>query len=760
MKKITSFLIALAIGVLGQLSAQTWSEPLPVGSPITSGSGYYVYNVGVKAFLDRGGDWATQAITFKTDGALITPVLDAGLYTLQFEDATKTLFCSEVANGSLFTDGNGNNSTATNNQFEILLTNPANNVYSIQTRNTFAGYNASQYVGTSATAFNSNTGTVYDVRFNRAASTYTQWIFCTPAETARYNAKVKLDGYMKIAKLIGSSIDLTPYISIYNSGSASEISSAAANLNSALAPTDKTSAITNPSFDVAPTTGWTFTTGYGYNNAEVEYYGKTFDINQTVTSLPSGVYILKAQGFERPAGLNATMQTWWAKGWDGRNEQLYATASGTTTSVSVRSIFSETASPAGSTVGDFKYPNSMSDAASAFGFGLYDNELSYFVVDATGTAKIGMNATYRSNGNYTEAQWCLLDNFRLFYYGSLAVPNLSVSETSIFLSDAGSTSKTFTVTGSNLTSGITITAPAGITLSGNNLTNNGSGNYTISQANGNNSIVITATWDGVASISGNITITTNGVTAKTITVGASKDNGCFTPLYPTLTNLIPDPKFNSISAFGCWGNTSIATGSEAYCGYGSGKITGTALCYPNGGSIGTAAITWVANHIYKFRAMVKTTDGTFNMGIQNANVNGGSGDFNIEVPNTSGVWTEFTTTFTAGSAAGSGVAFFNNCGNSTGMVGYIDNWELYDITDISTGNSTAVENKFYVTKSSDNIIIHGIDKDETVYIYSASGQLIKSIGFTDTEVSVRLNPGVYLIKAKDKVVKVLVNNIN
>lgn len=752
MKKIYFIAVLIAsFALIANTHAQSWPQPSPEGTTFSAGSGYYIYNVGAKAFLDRGGEWATQAVVFQGKGSLITMIESGSSWNLQYEVANRQLFRANVADGWTYTDNN----TAGANTWNVVLEDNVENIYSIQSPDTWSSYDAAQFLGASATIYNSNSGPVYDVRYNRAASEYTQWKFCTAAAVEKYNAQVKLDKLMKIVSLTGSSIDLTSYIETYNTGSAADINTAAADLYTALAPEDKTSLIVNPSFESGPATGWTATANFGYNFEILEYYGRSYDVYQNVSGLPAGVYTLKAQGYERPAGNNAAAVEWFNNGWDARSSRLYATVSGTTSFVPLKSAFSETTSPAGILVEGITYPNSMSNANDAFLNGLYENELTYFVVDATGIARIGITGSYRSNGSYTMSQWALFDNFRLYYYGALGIPNMTVTKTSIFMSNADATSTTFDVTGSNLTGDITISAPiAGVTLTGANLINNGGGSYTIALANANTTNTITLEWDEADNVGASITISSAGVDNHIIAVSTSKDKVCFTKMYPSKTNLVPDPYLNSIP--GSWGNVFLVDGADAYCGKYSIKIDGTAHCWPNGGSISTPAITWVPNNTYIFRAMVKTMDGTFNMGIQNANVNGGSGDFNIEVPHTNGEWVEFAAMFTAGENPTSGVAFFNNCGASTGMYAYIDNWELYDITDILSANTEAKHSRLSAGTIDDMVRIYGTQQGENIRIYSTNGQMIHAIQATSNQVDVKLQSGIYIIRANDQVVKVLV----
>ncbi len=741
-------LLAIFIAVFafsGLVKAQTWNDPEPEGVAFTSGTGYYIYNIGAKAFLDRGGNWATQAIVFPEKGSLITPVQSGSLWVLQYENSTRTLFAADVNDGWTYTDNSKDNT------WDIQITDATNNIYSIQINNTFGGYNAIQYLGAASALFASNTGTVADVRYNRTTSDYTKWKFCTADAVDKYNAQVKLDKYMKIARLTGSTIDLAPYIATYNTGTTVDILNAAAALNTLLAPQDKTSSIANAVFNLNPSTGWTATAGYGYNFQEVEYYGRTFDIYQTVTGLPAGVYVLKVQGYERPAGLNVDMQTWYNNGWDVRSTKLYATVTGTTTTTPIRSIFSESTSPTGNLVNGITYPNSMSNAYDAITTnGLYDNELTYFTVDATGTARIGMLGTYRSNGNYTTTQWVLMDNFRLYYYGALAIPNMTVSENSLLISNAVSNTKTFNVTGSNLTGDITITAPAGLTLTGASLVNNGGGNYTIGQVNANKTNTITVIWDEADNLSATISVSSPGVSTHNISVKTSKDNGCFTALYTGRPNLVSDPYITSLSNFAGWGTRILLTNpSEVYCGAASAQVgdgtTGGSLDYLLTGII-------QPEKTYRVKAMVKTVGGDFQLGV--FGWSSGQGDIN-NIINTNGDWQELVFNFTTGATLGGSQGMFWNNYLRSGLIGYIDNWEMYDVTDIVSGTKSANDNSIKVFSHNQQIVAEvntTINGNAEIAVYNLQGARIHaenvacSNGFNRFTVDKQLPSGVYLVQ--------------
>jgi hypothetical protein len=657
--------------------AQTWNAPEPEGSAITGGTACYVYNVGAKQFLDRGGEWSTQAIV--STGALITPVQSSTLWILQYNSATQTLFADNVADGWTFTDNNKVNQ----NTWDIQPIDIVKNIYSIQINSAYAGYNAAQYLGAAATVFNSNRGLVYDVRYNRVASDYTKWKFCTAAAYEKFNAQVKLDKLMKIAKLVGSSVDLTSYITTYNTGTAAEIITATANLNTALAPTDKTSSITNPNFNTNAA-GWTASPAPGWGSNEIEYWQGTFDLNQTVTGLPAGIYVVKVQGFERPVDRTSASRTAYLNGWDGLNSKFYATASGTKIFQPLKNYFVETTCPAGVSVDGYLYPDNMAQAQTAFAAGLYDNELSYVVVDATGSITLGVSNVYDNN---KAGRWIIMDNFRLYYYGALAIPNLTVPQTSLFISDVVGTTKTFDVTGANLTTGINITAPAGITLSGTNLVDNGGGNYSIALANSGTLNTITATWDQVANLRGLITIQTAGVTTKEISITASKDLDCFTPV--GTTNLIPNPYLNDLTPFGGWGHKSVVYGAEAYCGVAAVKFEAITNTWPDGAALDVNGIAWQPNSVYRVRAMVKSVDGTFAFYAKGTNP-----DVTISIPQSNNEWTLIDQTFTTGAAPTTNFFSFNNVdGASTGKTAYIDNWELFYVSPATSVPSIRTNSK-------------------------------------------------------------------
>ena len=177
---------------------------------------------------------------------------------------------------------------------------------------------------------------------------------------------------------------------------------------------------------------WSVTSGGGEakkagadDNMNWQQWNSTFDINQTVNDLPSGLYSMKVQGFYRP-GANNTVST-------AQNSFIYA---GDEAPVAIQLVSSDGAASADASTGrdtentntgsSVFVPNSQNNASKAFSAGLYDsNELSNILV-TDGTLKIG--AKCETNvGN----AWTVIDNFRLYYYGP------TISTTAVALPDGG-----------------------------------------------------------------------------------------------------------------------------------------------------------------------------------------------------------------------------------------------------------------------------------------------------------------------------------
>jgi hypothetical protein len=214
------------------------------------------------------------------------------------------------------------------------------------------------------------------------------------------------------------------------------------------------------------------------------------------------------------------------------------------------------------------------------------------------------------------------------------------------------------VDGGNLTSDITITAPAGITVNPS----------TILKSNATN-VKVMVTYDGTSSVNDNISIT-SGLLSKTVAVKAAPNTSCFTKLYVNGTNLVADPYLNNLSTFFGWGaKTTNTDPAFVYFGTRSGKVSGGSIDVHLTGGM-------QINTTYRVKAKVWKVSGTIQVGV--FGWNGAAADINHEITVVDS-WQDVDFTFTTGATLGGGQGVFFNNG-----VGYIDNWEIYALSNDAT----------------------------------------------------------------------------
>ena len=152
----------------------------------------------------------------------------------------------------------------------------------------------------------------------------------------------------------------------------------------------------------------------GYSCAE--FYEKTFDFYQTITGAPSGRYVFKLQGYQRPgtsadtyadyvAGTTThpiTSQVYIGNDYSlvchiGKDAQNQKVGTGKEAEVGSPSRF---------------IPNDMQAAAAYFAKGLYDNTVETTLNSNNQTLRFGIRGS-----SVVTADWTIFDNFRLYYYG-------------------------------------------------------------------------------------------------------------------------------------------------------------------------------------------------------------------------------------------------------------------------------------------------------------------------------------------------------
>lgn len=297
---------------------------------------------------------------------------------------------------------------------------------------------------------------------------------------------------------------------------------------------------------------------------------------------------------------------------------------------------------------------------------------------ANALSALGTQFVYLAKGGYTgDGTWkgqvhkfsiykkALVADEILYLYqrGAESTPVVSSSVGSLAF-DESYPAEAFTVSSSNLTSDITVTAPVGITVSPTSIPANAK------------DVSVIAFFSGSGVIDGNIVLTSGG-TSTSIPVKTASDAACYVPLYTDIQNIVTDPGVNNLSSFGGWGSretvTIVTNPAAVHCGAASMKVG-------NGTNTGSGSLDVVLtgkitpSTTYRVKAMVKTVDGTFQLGVWG--YDSSKGDMN-NVINTNGEWMPLDFYFTTGATLGGTQGMFWNNSGCTGMTGYIDNWEMY-----------------------------------------------------------------------------------
>ena len=182
--------------------------------------------------------------------------------------------------------------------------------------------------------------------------------------------------------------------------------------------------VTNPNFDGNSAAGWTYVSNASSQRGEYdgwEFWNGTFDIHQTVI-VPNGKYRLSVQSYYRTAD-NDWAYSNYANGAEELTAYLYANEE----QVPIASVYSEyltedCGSCWSTRVDGWTYhyfPNGMVSGAYCFEQGMYNNSIGVEVTD--GALTIGI-----ANHTYQNSNWCMMDNFKLEYYGQM-VPVESIT---------------------------------------------------------------------------------------------------------------------------------------------------------------------------------------------------------------------------------------------------------------------------------------------------------------------------------------------
>ena len=297
---------------------------------------YYIKNVGTGKWLGPGNSWGTQASVLQHADYWKAAKISDGVYTLE----------SVVSNGgtSYYLSGTYCDGGATN--FTFTPIDGKENTYSIS--NASGGYLTTN-------------GTTVDVSAADGSAEAAQWRLYSESDMTAVMA----------AATVESPADATYLIKDHDLGRNNRYYSAWSNTGATAPKTsDKTES--------------------GSSRYSIEAYHVAFDVNQTLSSIPNGVYAIRVNGFYRQDGSNADLP------------YVYANDSKTTLPVRTGS------------------ENSMQTAAVSFEAGNYLSEPAYVQV-TNGTLKIGVKTT----GN---SCWVIFKNFHLQYYGDVTLAEVLLHE--------------------------------------------------------------------------------------------------------------------------------------------------------------------------------------------------------------------------------------------------------------------------------------------------------------------------------------------
>lgn len=427
----------------GQVNAEITPrvKPAPVKSPLTMGTPMYLYNSGAKGFFVGANDWGTRA-SFADNGyrVKIAKHVDPETHAA-VDDGTVTLTDSvETKKAWLKTwfDKDGNMWVDLASQADTLftLTNQGDDVYRLasspQNPVNKPDTEGTQFVG--AKKDGSDTKLYWNVTTDDG---YVDWYFVSEEDYKKYleddsvyNAAEVLRAQMVVAQAVGVNID--KYTAIYNdlTKTKAELEAATAALKADVSayeesntkasdPKDKTSLITNASFDGNKKDGWSGTDPGFQSYTDAEFYQKTYDFYQKLTGGPKGVYALTVKAFYRASWADVSYTNY--KNNAEQNAKLYVIAGNDTVTSNIKNIFagaittSKSMNESNVTDADgntLYVPNNMETAEAYFNDGDdYLNTLFFATED--GNMQIGLKKDRTLNGD-----WTLFDDFGLKYYGN------------------------------------------------------------------------------------------------------------------------------------------------------------------------------------------------------------------------------------------------------------------------------------------------------------------------------------------------------
>ena len=396
----------------------------PAGTELVSSEEdtYYIYNVDAGMYLNGGNGWGTQAVLAVT-GLPVRMTQDGdGYWQVYFREGSRyqqLLYVS--SNGNVFTDSQNDGS---NTRWVITESNGSYTIQSVTDLGTGIVLGNDPFRQDINLRNNVTLDTHIDVIRTDNTANNTRWQFIKKADYDLLMAKRYL--LATIFRMEQSDTRneelLSTAQSVYDDDAATidAVVAVTALLNSQMgmptedAPIDMTALIVNPRFENNTTEGWTgaklTNTGNEQNTQQQthEFFNTTFDMSQTITGVPNGLYRLKWKGFHRPGNSWSKACTDFAAGKNDASAQVYANSTAKTLKHICEGYSNERLHNDDVEYNGQFLPNQQWDGRLFFDKGYYADSLEVEVTDNQLT--VGVRSTDAMNDG---AEWVLFSDFEL-----------------------------------------------------------------------------------------------------------------------------------------------------------------------------------------------------------------------------------------------------------------------------------------------------------------------------------------------------------
>lgn len=387
----------------------------------------YLYNVETGKYLSTGHSYGTHAMLDETGLPVrLTQDAETGLWQVYFWEGSysdQLLFShySSEKREEVYVDYNHSRSDADEDLTLWRITQAGDGSYLIQNKKYL---DTEFYLGNIPTrqdAQNEYNGVSYtDIISKASVNDNSHWLIFTKENSNQLAAKHRLmAAIMRMEESESANEDLLATAhAIYEDADATsqEVVDIIIQLNSQMGmpaenqPVDMTALIINPRFENNTTEGWSGANVVGgrsdaTSNHEQEFYEKDFNMYQTITGVPNGIYRLKWKGLHRPGSCDQVYNEYNA-GTDNASAVVYAN--------NTQKTMLNWATGAGDAdLGDWQangvsYPNSMEVARRYFDAGLYADSLEVEVTDNVLT--IGVKNTEPMASKH----WVIFSDFELY----------------------------------------------------------------------------------------------------------------------------------------------------------------------------------------------------------------------------------------------------------------------------------------------------------------------------------------------------------